>query len=377
MRSLTTLRESCIDSELEYQLATADGLLDSFKVASNYNSTPIFQTTTQISKGFYIMKYVIYFQYDNTEGGIPSSAFHNSLDTYYSDSADVGSPPFYHEGDVDTTNSFVTIQEEANAFKWQGQKLIYVEHNTKDFQVRFKTIDFDGQTEPIDFTGSSSTLQSLAWSDDFTWNDIYVTNTNTTSGNVDESTLTEFQLTEKVVSSDESGAIFNVNVQFQCFTEEANADAGVSEGPLAYDSAIGSCHLILKKDGVEVNRSSFSSASSNGVYRTPLSISARLSEGTYTLFASGCGLYTGGAEAHIGNGRGVVNLLVSRTEGGTKNTYNTDSSLSYANVGVPVFQEVDGQTGSYLYQSIDAGVANCPNVLFDTNESYAQLFRVF
>jgi hypothetical protein len=181
---------------------------------------------------------------------------------------------------VDTTNSFITIQAEANAFKWKGQKLISVGHNTNDFQVRFKTIDFDGKTEPTDFTGSTSTLQTLAWSDDFTWNDIYVTNTNTTTNSVIESTLTEFLLTEKVVSSEESGTIFNVNVQFQCFTEDAFADAGVSEGPLAFDSAIGSAHLILKKDGVEVNRSSFSSASSNGVYRTPLSISARLSEGT-------------------------------------------------------------------------------------------------
>ena len=175
-------------------------------------------------------------------------------------------------------------------------------------------------------------------------------------------------------------------VQFQCFTESGYSGAGVSAGPVVESSALGACHLILLKDGVEINRSSIASSEGGtivGVYKAPLSISSRLDEGFYTLQASGCGLYSGGAMTHIGNDRGIINVLVSRTESGSKNTYNTaDSALSYVTLAEPVFQEVEiegttSETGTYLYQSLSSGVGHLPNFKFLGDDSSILLRRIF
>jgi hypothetical protein len=76
-----------------------------------------------------------------------------------------------------------------------------------------------------------------------------LTNTNATKGSVIESSLTQFALSTIVVDADKDGSMFNASVQFQCFTPIGYADAGVSAGPVDSFSALGACHLILKKRG--------------------------------------------------------------------------------------------------------------------------------
>jgi hypothetical protein len=94
-------------------------------------------------------------------------------------------------------------------------------------------------------------------------------------------------------------------------------------------------------------------------------------------------LYSGGALAHIGNNRGVIHLLVSRTETGVKNTYNTaDSAISYVTLAEPVFEEIDiagltARSGTYLYQSISAGISHLLNFKFLSDESSLELRRIF
>jgi hypothetical protein len=144
--------------------------------------------------------------------------------------------------------------------------------------------------------------------------------------------------------------------------------------------------LSFKKNGVEVNRSSISSSNASsvvGVYKTQLTISSQLDAGTYTLYALGCGLYSGGGKNQIGNTRGVIDLLVSRTTGGTKNQYNTaDSALSYATIAEPVFQEIsiDGTTTpscTYIYQFISSGLNNLTNFKCIVDQSSIELRRFF
>jgi hypothetical protein len=134
-----------------------------------------------------------------------------------------------------------------------------------------------------------------------------------------------------------------------------------------------------------VNRSSISSSNASsvvGVNKTQLTISSQLDAGTYTLYALCCGLYSGEGKNQIGNTRGVINLLVSRTTGGTKNHYNTaDSALSYATIAQPVFQEIsiDGTTtpsGTYLYQSISSRLNNLPNFKYIFYQSSIELRRI-
>jgi hypothetical protein len=94
-------------------------------------------------------------------------------------------------------------------------------------------------------------------------------------------------------------------------------------------------------------------------------------------------LYSGGGKNQIGNTRGVIDLLVSRTTGVTVNQFNTaDSALSYATIAEPVFQEIsiDGttsQSGTYLYQSISSGLNNLPNFKYNADRSSLELRRIF
>jgi hypothetical protein len=188
------------------------------------------------------------------------------------------------------------------------------------------------------------------------------------------------------VDADKAGAMFNASVQFQCFTPIGYSAACVSAGPVDSFSALGACHLILKKNGVEVNRSSIASSKASsvvGVYKSQLTISSQLDAGTYILYASGCGLYSGGAKSHIGNNLSVIDFLVSRTTGGTTNQFNTeDSALSYATIAEHVFQEISidetsSQSCTYIYQLISSGVNNLPNFKYNADMSSLELRRIF
>ena len=385
MRTLKTLRDGCIDGGklVEYEMV---------EDTNDHTGT----TTLEVAKydgmlesGFYLITGEIAFEFKTDQAYFPLSNVHEKFALKYTDQDSTT-----QEIVLDVTNSFVSTTPTTSNYtagKYYINKPIYINDNVGEFNLVMGASEFDGVSEPVDFTGSdtsdfSSTFKSMEWSDDFTWNDKLLTNTNTTSGNVIESTLTTFTLDTFEIASGNDGSIFNAQVQFQCFTESGYSEADVTAGPVIEDSALGACHLILSKNGVEINRSSIASSEGGtivGVYKAPLSISSRLDEGSYTLQASGCGVYSGGAKSHIGNDRGIINVLVSRTEGGSKNTYNTaDSALSYVTLAEPVFQEVEiegttSETGTYLYQSLSSGVGHLPNFKFLGDDSSIQLRRIF
>lgn len=385
MRTLQTLRSSCVDGQklIEYNMvehANENGGATALTVATH---------TEAIESGFYLLSGSIYFEFKTDNAYFPLSTVHEMFALHYTDTTNEPQTLV-----LDVTNSFVSATATANAYtagKWYVNKPVYIHENVGGFSVVMSATEFDGVNEPTHFTGSSSdgfqsTFKSFEWSDDLHWNDILLTNTNTTTSSVIESSLTQFTLSTIVVDADKAGAMFNASVQFQCFTPIAYADAGVSAGPVDSFSSLGACHLILKKNGVEVNRSSIASSTASsvvGVYKSQLTISSQLDAGTYVLYASGCGLYSGGAKSHIGNTRGVIDLLVSRTTGGTVNSFNTaDSALSYATIAEPVLQEIniDGtttQSGTYLYQSVSSGLNHLPNFKYNADMSSLELRRIF
>jgi hypothetical protein len=385
MRTLKTLRDGCIDGGklVEYEMIedTDDHVGNTTLEVAKYDG--------MLESGFYLITGEIAFEFKTDQAYFPLSNVHEKFALNYTDQDSTT-----QEIVLDVTNSFVSTTSTSSNYtagKYYINKPIYINDNVGEFNLVMGASEFDGVSEPTDFTGSdtsdfSSTFKSMEWSDDFTWNDTLLTNTNTSSGDVIESSLTTFTLDTFVIDSDKDGSIFNAQVQFQCFTESGYSEAGVSAGAVIVNSALGACHLILLKDGVEINRSSIASSEGGaivGVYKAPLSISSRLDAGSYTLQASGCGVYSGGAVSHIGNDRGIINVLVSRTKDGTRNTYNTeDSALSYVTLAEPVFESVEiegttAQTGTYLYQSISSGVGHLPNFKFLGDNSSIQLRRIF
>jgi hypothetical protein len=385
MRTLKTLRDGCIDGGklVEYEMIedTDDHVGNTTLEVAKYDG--------MLESGFYLITGEIAFEFKTDQAYFPLSNVHEKFALNYTDQDSTT-----QEIVLDVTNSFVSTTSTSSNYtagKYYINKPIYINDNVGEFNLVMGASEFDGVSEPTDFTGSdtsdfSSTFKSMEWSDDFTWNDTLLTNTNTSSGDVIESSLTAITLDTFEIDSDKDGSIFNAQVQFQCFTESGYSEAGVSAGPVIVNSALGACHLILLKDGVEINRSSIASSEGGaivGVYKAPLSISSRLDAGSYTLQASGCGVYSGGAVSHIGNDRGIINVLVSRTKDGTRNTYNTeDSALSYVTLAEPVFQEIEiegttAQTGTYLYQSISSGVGHLPNFKFLGDNSSIQLRRIF
>jgi len=385
MRTLKTLRDGCIDGGklVEYEM------VEDTNEHAGTTTLEVAKYDSMLESGFYLITGEIAFEFKTDQAYFPLSNVHEKFALNYTDQDSTT-----QEIVLDVTNSFVSTTPTTSNYtagKYYINKPIYINDNVGEFNLVMGASEFDGVSEPTDFTGSdtsdfSSTFKSMEWSDDFTWNDTLLTNTNTTSGNVIESSLTTFTLDTFDIASGKDGSIFNAQVQFQCFTESGFSDAGVPAGPVIEYSALGACHLILLKDGVEINRSSIASSESGdivGVYKAPLSINSRLDAGSYELQASGCGLYSGGARSHIGNQKGIVNVLVSRAGSGNRNQFNQeDSALSYVTLAEPVFEEVTiggttAETGTYLYQSISSGVGNLPNFKFLGDDSSIHLRRIF
>jgi hypothetical protein len=128
---------------------------------------------------------------------------------------------------LDVTNSFVSTASTANAYtagKWYISKPVYIHENVGGFNVVMSATEFDGNEEPTNFTGCStngcqSTFKTFEWSDDLHWNDILLTNTNTITSSVIESSLTLFALSTIVVDADKAGKCsmprFNLRVSFR------------------------------------------------------------------------------------------------------------------------------------------------------------------
>jgi len=143
------------------------------------------------------------------------------------------------------TNSFVSSTPTANAYtagKWYVNKPVYIHEILGGVNVVMSATEFDCNEEPTNFSGGStygfqSTFKSVEWSDDFTWNNILLTNTNTTSSAVIESSLNQFVVSTIVVDSYKAGSMFNASVRFQCFIPIGYADAGVFAEPVDSFSA--------------------------------------------------------------------------------------------------------------------------------------------
>ena len=366
MRTLSTLRNSCLDGQNTYECTMSTNTAD----VTGTSMFTVCSYTNQLDKGFYLMSGSVVFEYLQSKP-FPLSKVHEMLVLDYL-TTDGSTKQLV----IDLNNSFGTTNGSSHDYVaglWHINKLIYIDENVGSFKCVMVASEFDGANEEVILDDTSAT--SVVWRDDFAWDDVLLTNTNTTTDAVIEDSLTLVQLGEDIEVVSE-GSVFNVSVQVQCFTEVGYADAGLSAGPVTLDSSLASVHLILKKNDVVVNESSIESAlDSSGVYSSSLTIDAKLVVGTYKLYASGCGYYSGGAVSHIGNGKGIIDLLVSRTLGQAQNLYNEDASLSYASMAEPVETTTEG--GIFLSQTIAQGVQNLPPYKVVGDMSSMTLSKIF
>ena len=373
MRTLTSLRASCQDELLTHTFTNNDNADTEYP--GDFESSPLTYTPS-VSKGFYLINGTVEFAFKQSTTVFAKSKVHESFMLEYKDSAGntIQTP-------IDNTNSFLTSDADVNwlGAKWNVNKPVYIKENSGDFVLKMVASEFDGNQKEVDFT-QSQTYTSFGWRDNFVWSDFMLMNTNTTTDEVIETSLTPHKLGDTfTVADDKTGTMLNVQVQFQCWSDAANVDAGLVIGPLYTSASIGACHLFLKKDGVEVNRSSIgSSLTSDGIWKTQLTLSGVLEPGSYELFASGCGYYNGTGKAHAGNKKGIVNLLISHTLGQTKLAQNTDTATSYMTLAEPTITLVNGiAAGKFLEEDVASGVENLPVYKLKTASNSLTLQKIF
>ena len=358
MRTLQSLRDSCIDKDTVIKFIEVEG--PSVHDQPPTSGITCFTYANSLEAGFYYITGELSIFYDKTNFTFPFSrvstafrlAYHNiSQGTNYTEFIDVKNA--YNNAD-DSYEISVNIQ-----------KPIYIEGNTGNFSLYIYPSNFAGTEEPVTTSGGSSngfsqSFNLVEWDDAFNWSDVEVQNTYPGSGDI-EGYLQETHLTDFTIDAGKEGSHFGASVQFQAWLPNGFVNDGLPAGVFK-SATIETCHLIIRDgNGVEISRNS-----SSGSYRTFLDISVILDiPGTYKLYASGAGhtsLST--VEQH-----GYTPLLVSRTKTGTKNSLNTDTAMATAALRIPVFTEIkiDGTTtesSTYLSQAVAPGVANLPNYTF-------------
>ena len=189
MRTLTSLRHTCQDNDIEYRLTLSDSLGHGVYYPANEELEILNGTDNLIPRGFYVLFYNISFLYDQSGdfGIITPSTFHNTLDYMFSDNL-AAADPFYFTYNIDTTNSYRTSTSDGvQTIHWESQKLINITHNTKDLKIRMKLSEFDGKYEPVSVDGGTSTgvnetFSLVEWDDNFNVPDIILGNTVSVAG---------------------------------------------------------------------------------------------------------------------------------------------------------------------------------------------------
>ena len=385
MRTLTSLRHTCQDDDIEYRLVLSDSLEDGVYYPADEVLEILNAGDKFIPKGYYILNYKIVFEYDQSGdfGIITPSAFHNTLDYEYSDYLDTENS-FQFSYHVDTTNSYRSgTSNGIQSINWVSQKLINITHDTTDLKIRMYLSEFDGKVEPVEVTGTSTDVQEtfslVEWDHNFNWNDILLTNNVSVAGvepkNVDQY-LAQQSLFSFSVDAGKDGSVIDIDVHFQAYASVANVDAGVAIGPLTTNISATKINLFLKdsNNNIIMETSDINPNDYIGVIK----LKAVVDAGTYTVFASGATKTT--LENY--NNHGWTGLLVSRAGVGTINSLNTLTQKSIASLRTPVFQSIviDGTTttaGTYVAELIPKGTTNSPTMTINRNLSEAYLFRIF
>jgi hypothetical protein len=385
MRTLTSLRHTCQDNDIEYRLVLSDSLGDGVYYPANQELEILNGVDNLIPKGFYVLFYNISFLYDQSGdfGVITASTFHNTLDYKYSDYL-AAADPFYYTYNIDTTNSYrTTTSAGVQTIHWEGQKMINITHNTKDLKLRMKLSEFDGKVEPVEVTGTSTDVQEtfslVEWDHNFNWNDILLTNNVSVAGvepkDVDQY-LVQSSLFSFTVDAGKDGSVIDIDVHFQAYASVANVNDSIAIGPLTFSISATKINLFLKdaSNNIIMETSDINPNDYIGVIK----LKAVVDAGTYTVYASGATKTT--LENY--NNHGWTGLLVSRAGTGTVNSLNTLTQKSIADLRVPVFQtiDIDGSTttaGTYLSELIPKGTTNSPTITINRNLSEAYLFRIF
>jgi hypothetical protein len=340
-----------------------------------------------IPKGYYIITYNIAFKYDQTGtfGIITPSSFHNNLEYKYSDYEEADNNPIQFYFNIEKTNSYrSSISSGIQKFHIESQKLIHITHDTKDLKMRMMLVQFDGKNEQVQVEGTSTdgiqeTFSLVEWNHDFNWNDILLTNNVSVPGveakNVDQY-LIQTSLFSFTVDAGKEGSVIDIDVHFQAYASVEINDAGIEVGPLTTNINSTKINLFLKdaSNNIIMQTSDINPNDYIGVIK----LKSVVDPGTYTVYASGATKTT--LENY--NNHGWTGLLVSRSGTGVKNTLNTLTQKSIADLRVPVFSTItiDGTTtpsGTYLSQIILPGVTNAPHVAFDLDLTEAYLFRIF
>jgi hypothetical protein len=367
MRTLQTLRDSCIDTnDLKEFIVISGG-----QPVPYDNSLNAFTLYNHIDSGFYYLSGKITLNYDKTNFTFTGSKVHTKIILTY-DRIDKGSD--WHQI-IDITNSYDTYGPHLTLII---ERPVYVYENTGNFKMLTLAVEFDGTEDPVSTTGGTSngvneSFNLVEWDDSFSWDDTVITNSYPGSGNI-EAFVNPSKLFDFVIGAEKDGAEFSASVQFTAWLPNGFPNDSLPAGVFK-QAVIDTCHIIIENSsGVEISR-----RSGAGSYRTNLDIAVVLNAGSYSMYVSGAGYTTisAGIEQH-----GYTPVLVSRTASGIKNTLNTDSALGVASLRVPVFKEIniDGTTtasATYLAQSVPAGIQNLPDVSLVSDQSHMSIRRIF
>jgi hypothetical protein len=390
-RTLQSLRETCQDEDTEYQLSAPSTLVDDiFYPVTNGTAIIVYNVmeySNYIPKGYYILDYSLAFKYDNSGnfGIITPSSFHNIIDYEYTDILDVENNPVQFSYNIERTNSYLTsTYGGVETFLLANQKMIHIKHNTDDLKIRFKTVEFDGKVEPIEVTGTSTNVQEtfslVEWDTDFNWPDYILYNSVSKAGvsptDVDQY-LTRREICSFSIDEGKDGSVIELDFHYQAYNIFDDAGGtGMVTGPLTANISATKINIYLQDAG-DVIITESADINPNDYVGT-IRLKATVPAGLYYVYVSGATLTT---YENFGN-HGWTNLLLSRAGTGAKNSLNTLTQKSIADLRVPVYKtlDIDGSqttAGTYLSEIIPQGLSNCPGVKFETTSFRANLFRIF
>ena len=128
MRTLQTLRSSCIDGQklIEYNM------VEHADEKAGATALTVATYTEAIESGFYLLSGSIYFECNTDNVYFPLSTVHEMFALHYTDTTNEPQSIV-----LDVTNSFVSTTATANAYtagKWYVNKPVYIHENVGGFR---------------------------------------------------------------------------------------------------------------------------------------------------------------------------------------------------------------------------------------------------
>ena len=148
MRTLQTLRESCIDTNDNNDFIVYDSIQ-----FGPYMDIKAFKLSNQLSSGFYYLSGMIVFNYDKTNFTFPHSKVHNKITMTYSEPM-VDDFSNQVVSVIDVSNSYLPI--DANNIAIVIERQVFIKPNSGGFKLSFMAVEFDGTEEQVATTGGGS-----------------------------------------------------------------------------------------------------------------------------------------------------------------------------------------------------------------------------